>query len=49
MAKAWADHSQPEKMAVYEGLAKIYAEAGHPAGLKPPGSSSEFVNVLMVK
>ena len=47
MSKKWADHSSEEKKNIYEALAKVYAEAGHPAGLKAPGCTSEFVNILM--
>ena len=47
MAKKWAEHTAEEKKQIYEGLAKIYNEAGNPAGLKPPGATSEYVNILM--
>jgi hypothetical protein len=49
MSKKWADHTQEEKKAIYEGLAKIYNEAGNPAGLKPPGCTSEYVNIMAAK
>jgi len=49
MAKAWKEHSTDEKNAVFEALAKIYEENGHPAGLKPPSQTSEYVNILMAK
>ena len=47
MSKKWADHSAEEKKNIYEALAKVYEEAGHPAGLKAPGCTSEFVNIMM--
>jgi len=49
MTKKWADHTAEEKNGVYEALAKVYEEAGHPAGLKPPGCTSEYVNIMMAK
>ena len=47
MTKKWADHTVEEKTAIYEGLAKVYDEHNHPAGLKPPGCASEYVNIMM--
>lgn len=49
MSKAWAEHSADEKSAVFEALAAVYEEAGHPAELGAPSFTSEYVNVLMAK
>mgnify|MGYP001324110027 CR=1 FL=1 len=49
MSKKWEEHSTEEKTAVLESVAKIYAEAGHPAGLKDPSWGGEYVNIIMAK
>lgn len=47
MSKNWAEHTAEEKKNVYESLAKVYAEAGHPKQLKNPTQTAEYVNILM--
>lgn len=47
MSKKWEEHTDEEKQTVLEGVAKVYAEAGHPDRLKPPSWTSEYVNILM--
>ena len=49
MSKKWAEHSADEKTAVFEALAAVYEEAGHPAGLGQPGSDAEYVNIMIQK
>ena len=49
MSKSWADHSTEEKQAALEAVAKVYEEAGNPAGLKNPTWGGEYVNILMAK
>lgn len=49
MSKAWTDMTSDERNDVFEKLARVYEEAGHPANLKPPTSSGEYVNILMAK
>jgi len=36
MSKKWEEHTSEEKKAVYEALAVVYEEAGHPKQLEPP-------------
>jgi len=47
MSKKWGEHSEEEQAKVWEAIAKIYEDAGHPAGLKAPSCTAEYVNVLM--
>lgn len=49
MTKAWNDMTPDERNVVFEKLARVYEEAGHPANLKPPTSAGEYVNILMAK
>jgi len=49
MSKKWGEHSADEQMTVYNALAAIYEEAGHPEGLKNPSCTSEYVNIMMAK
>ena len=45
----WGDLSVEEQTKIYEAVAKVYEEEGYPAGLKDPGCSGEYVNILMAK
>jgi len=36
MSKKWGEHSEEEQAKVWEAIAKVYEEAGHPEGLKAP-------------
>jgi len=47
MSKKWEEHTSEEKKAVYEALAVVYEEAGHPKQLEPPSQTCEYVNILM--
>ena len=49
MPKTWAEHSTEEKQTALEAVAKIYEEAGNPAGLKNPQWGGEYVNIMMAK
>ena len=49
MSKSWAEHSTEEKQAALEAVAKVYEEAGNPAGLKNPEWGGEYVNIMMAK
>ena len=40
MSKPWIKHSNAEKKIIFEKLADIYDEAGHPEELKDPSSVS---------
>ena len=45
----WGDMSAEDKRKVYDAIAAVYEEEGHPAGLGEPGCHGEYVNVLMAK
>ena len=45
----WGDLSVEEKTKIYEAVAKVYEEEGYPEGLKDPGCSGEYVNIMMAK
>ena len=45
----WGDMSAEDKKKVYDALAAVYEEEGHPEGLGQPGCHGEYVNVLMAK
>merc|ERR1711966_507088 len=49
MSKSWAEHSTEEKQAALEAVAKVYEDAGNPAGLKNPTWGGEYVNIMMAK
>jgi len=49
MPKTWAEHSTEEKQTALDAVAKIYEEAGNPAGLKNPQWGGEYVNIMMAK
>ena len=45
----WGDMSAEDKKKVYDAVAAVYEEEGHPEGLGQPGCHGEYVNVLMAK
>jgi len=45
----WGDLSVEDKKKIYDEVAKVYEEEKYPEGLKDPGFTGEYVNILMAK